>query len=343
MYGAKLGVTWRPSAEWFFDYSADAAAYARESGENHIRHRALIRLADGERYRFQTAFTFVQGPREGVEFDAGRSAWATVLVRERRQQIQNRTQLERTWTYDDWFIRPSAALTAFDLQARKRTDVAGYDNWIDRYDLAGGLDLGHQAVLGGELYGGWRYGRQYQGREGNRPTDRSNRYQRFLVGYKGDVTDQLQFKVETGPTYHRYEDSESVGDAVIRHWYLDASGTYRFSDSTRLTGVASQSKSVASTGLLSNEIRTLGVTLHHRFDPDWSLRLGHSYRTLLYDDRDLKDLLLTSEATLAWKLRPQAVIELSAAHETGRDASRVRNEAREFRRFIASIQASYRY
>ena len=74
-----------------------------------------------------------------------------------------------------------------------------YENYIDRQEVSGGLDVGYKVAKQTHVVLGYRYGAQDQGTllGVNSPYD--NSYQRILVGVEGSPVDWLKLAVMGGP------------------------------------------------------------------------------------------------------------------------------------------------
>lgn len=340
--GLRPVVEWRPLDRLFLSYTGDLALFIDESGEDNLRHTLVLRLSEPERFTARTAMTRVQGPRDAVEFADGRNAWATTLVRERRDQWQNRTSLQGMLRQGDFYARPVASLVYFDLDSRVRGGVPGYDNWINRYDLQGGFDLGRE-LEAGEVYLGLRRGRQHQGDQGGRPSSRSNNYHRVFLGFSGEPVAALTLDAEVGPSFHRYDDPASVGPSSIDAWYVSARARAGLSARDTVSAGASMSKAVASTGLLSSESRSFSADYVRRFAEGGSVRIHGGARGLVYDGRPIKDWMFTGGVALAWPLSQNLDFGLDFLYEEGRDRAPPRNAAREFTRSTVSAGMEYRF
>ncbi len=341
--GLQPSVEWRPVERLSLAYAGEAAFFLDESGEDHARHTVTLRYAESGRFLFQSATTRVQGPRDAVAFVDGRNAWSTTLVRERRDQWQNRTRVQGTVRHGEWFARPSASLVYFDLDSRVRPGVPGYDNWINRYDLQGGVDLGRD-LEAGEVYIGWRRGRQHQGDQGARPTTRSNNYHRVFLGFSGKPTDALTLDAEVGPSFHRYGDPASVGPSSIDAWFVNARARLRVSAHDTLSANASMSKAVASTGRLSSEVRSFGMEYARELGDGSQMRIHAGARGLVYDGSLVKDWIYSAGIGWGRDLAENLRLHLDLAHEEGRD----RRDgdavaAREFARTVVSARLQYRF
>lgn len=333
---------WRPVENLSLRYSARAQHFVDESGEDNVRHNLGVRIADNGHYLLESTQTLVHGPRDAVPFCSGRNAWSTVHVRERRQQWQNRTRAEATLERGNVFLKPAASLVAFDLDLREQPVPNGHDHWIDRREVQAGTDFGWNTPDGAQAYLSWRMGRQKQGRQGGRPSDRSNDYHRVALGYAGKPASWLDLRVEAGPSFHRYDDPQSVGAQAIDSWYLNSRARITLSERDAVTGVAAISRGVASTGLLSSEQRNFSLNylrnLRHRAD----LRVHGGAKLLIYDGRPIKDWVYSGGVAYGRQLTDTVRIQVDLMRERGRDRAPPCQPGREFTRTVASVGLVYR-
>ena len=120
-----------------------------------------------------------------------------IPLRDRRTAFIYRSNFKLTQTFGKWMIRPVASAYVHRFQTDLRASPPGnppggvYENYIDRQDISGGLDIGYEAVQNLRILAGYRYGRQdqYQGPFGaggaiiNSPY--GNTYHRVLFGTEG--------------------------------------------------------------------------------------------------------------------------------------------------------------
>ncbi|MCC5841125.1 MAG: hypothetical protein JJT96_13490 [Opitutales bacterium] len=336
--GIRPELRWTPASSIRITYSAEAILYFDASEENHLRQMLGLNFRQ-ENLTFSTTFTRVDGPSEGVTFAEGRNAWATLHARTRRPQWQNRSNLQYVFDLGTVFIRPLASLVYEDLESRIRPGVAGYDNWIDRYDLAGGVDIGRD-LENWAFYAGWRYGRQGQGRQGGRLTDRSNKYHRALIGLTGPLGPRADLRLEVGPAFHRYDDPASPGGRGGDTWYLDGNLRFRVTPQDILTLVGNIRSSVSSTGLVSSEVRTFSLSHNRKWDDTWSTQIGFSARALVYAGITRKDWLYTTSASILRDFGADWKGGLHLEHEEGRDRADTGQASREFSRTLLYLRFS---
>lgn len=335
-------IAWTPAGgKWRFFYSGRASLYWNDRSEDNIRHNLGGRGSfSGDIWSGQISSTLtrVQGSREGVIFDAGRNAFSTTIVRERREQWQNRSSGEITLGQQNWFVRGSGRLLYYDLDTVWREGVPGYDNYVNRYDIHGGIDVGRRTGKAGDFHLGWQHGYQHQGRQGGRPSDRSNHYDRFLFGWQFKAHPQLSWSVVAGPEIHRYD--SGPGATRITSLYLDASARLEVTPKDRLELIAARRKWVGSTGLLSNNVINYSARWQHTLSEAWQVSARAAAQGLDYDGSPVDDWMYTAALGIEYRLRDNLRTRLTAERNFGRDRSR-HLPGREFNRTWVGLQLDW--
>ncbi len=243
-----------------FGYAPDFASYHNATDESYTAHR-LNNVIKGKKDKFsfnlENAFSYVDGDKTAPTYagvDSSRSAYATALARERRNQFQDRAKVALTYDLDRWFLRPNASLTYYELMT-DQSSAAGYQNYVDRYDVNGGIDIGYKLKKNLALTLGYRYGHQYQEQYDWDPTllSSSSDYQRVLVGMEGKPWKWLTASFQVGPDFRSYEDNSAthispVNDLSPVKFYGEASLACELSPNDTLTFKYRGQQWVSSTG-----------------------------------------------------------------------------------------------
>ena len=116
------------------------------------------------------AATYIQGSTQGPTFARPDDVPAIggIPLRDRRAAFIFRNSFRLTQTVGDWFFRPVASSYVHDFKTDQRYQTTAekamfsYENYVDRQDVNGGLDIGYKAIKGTYLVAGYRYGRQDQ-------------------------------------------------------------------------------------------------------------------------------------------------------------------------------------
>ncbi len=325
-------------------YQAFARRFWNAGSEDHVRQQVGYRgegeLTEALDYRANLSLTRVDGSSSPLIFDQGRSAFSTVTARERRNQWQSRILAELTTRLvEDWFVRGRGNLIGFKLD----TDLdpsrpAGFDNYIDRYELRGDLDIGRKSEHWGTWYLGFRHGYQGQGRQGGRETDRSNHFNRAVGGWAVDLGERLNLSGEMGPSWHRY--NYGPGDLRRLFLYADVNASVRMTRADTLRLGFQQRPWVASTGLLSNKVIRASASWVRQLPSDWSASAGAVVRSLQYDGIQVEDWVYSGEATLRWTAGARTELEFRVEHSLGRDEVLGR-PGREFDQTVLSLAVSH--
>ena len=107
---------------------------------------------------------FIDGSTEGPTFARPDDipAIGGIPLRERRRAFTFRNCSKLTQQIGAWFIRPVAASYFHDFQTEQkfvppaiRTTQYSYENYIDRRDLSGGIDVGYEITKGTRLLVGF--------------------------------------------------------------------------------------------------------------------------------------------------------------------------------------------
>jgi len=236
-FGAKGGAKFASGAS--ASYAATGSRFWDASDEDNVRHQ----LAAGFKRSFDTVsvnaateFAQVQGEDQGSVYGLmpGKSSFTTLAPRERRDQLQNKTDLALRHDSGQNFVRGVGKLLYWDMQTHAFT---GGENYRDRYDLNGGADIGRALSAGGpEYYLGYRRGYFYHDTDAVPATtaNATNQYHRFLVGMDGKVTANLKLAAQLGWTVHDYTFSYLGSDKSLEGFYQDVTASWQATASNEL-------------------------------------------------------------------------------------------------------------
>jgi hypothetical protein len=165
------------------------------------------------------------------ELDKYRSYFASATDRERLNQIDDRNTTILQYDVDNFFIRGAESLLYYNMDTIWRNNAAGkgyvgYQNYVDRSDVNGGLDLGYKVVTNVAVTLGYRYGSQYQQQFPTSITTdshySSSAYQRALLGLEGQPRRWLDVKLAGGPDFRDYNPNTPVTDFHPIKYYGEA-------------------------------------------------------------------------------------------------------------------------
>jgi opacity protein-like surface antigen len=165
-----------------------------------------------------------------------------------------------------------------DWHNTKNSPWVGYQDYVDRYDVNGGVDLGYKLapVLAATL--GYRYGSQYQQQFPTAITSdnhySSSDYQRVLLGLEGRPWSWLNVKLDGGPDFRSYNSLAPVNDHHPIKYYGEAVLTATITPSQSVTFNYKQWQWVSSTGKVPYLDSAYALTYHWKATKQLGLDLG---------------------------------------------------------------------
>jgi len=216
------------------------------------------------------------------------------LVRERRNQIQERNTSFLRYDLSAWFLRAVDSATYYNLLIDERDPVGaykGYANWVNRDDVNAGLDLGYKLTPDFSFVSGWRIGQQTQARLYYNPAASNSTYNRALFGFEGVPLNWLQAQLVAGPDFRRYGDASHLGLTGDRHtWlYLQGQLTATFTPSDTLTASEKVWHFVSSAGVYSIQETAESLVYKHAFSKQLSASAGLKAFGHRYDAPTVRD------------------------------------------------------
>ena len=323
--GAKMGTQFGCGAS--ASYAATGSRFWNASNEDNVKHQ----LAAGYKHSFDalsvnaaTEFAQVQGENQGSVYGTipGKSSFTTVGPRERRDQLQNKTDLAVRYDIGQNFVRGVGKLQYWDMQTHAS---AGAENYRDRYDLNGGADFGRAfAKNGPDYYLGYRRGYCYQDTDAAPATvnHATNQYTRFLAGVDGKVTPSLKLAAQLGWTVNEYTSSYLSADKSLEGLYQDVTATWKATANDELQFKTSMARVVSSTGCASVLASAYQLGWKHDFSKQWTSTLTGRLSKNNYDgsSTDRNDVLYTAIAGLTWNSSATLAWTLSVSQEFAKNA-----------------------
>ena len=204
------------------------------------------------------------------QFDQYRNNYAHAVPRERLAQTQDRATVLLRYDWDKFFVRPVASLLDYNLMTDWHNTGAapwkGYQNYVDRYDVNGGVDLGYKLTRELAATLGYRYGSQYQQQFPTAITSdshySSSDYQRVLLGLEGKPWNWLNAKLAGGPDFRNYNSMAPVNDFHPVKYYGEAVLTATITTNQTVTFNYKQWQWVSSTGKVPYFDSTYALTYH---------------------------------------------------------------------------------
>ena len=283
-------------------YQPDRVTYANASGEDFTAHRwnAIVKGKSGDvSFSLDNAFLYNDGSKlapiyalnqfgnaQANQDDKYRNSLAHAPARERRDQIQDRYTAFLQFDSRYLFFRPISYLNYIDMRTDLfNTSVApykGYQDWIDRYDVNAGADLGLNLAPDWAIVFGYRDGYQYQQQYSLAINSdqhfSSNHYQRLLLGLEGKLS-WLTVKLAAGPDFRDFNPDTPISDLHTTRFYGEAAVVASLPSSQSLSLSFKDYIFVSSTGLVPYEEYTYSLLYH------WneSKRLGFDVGAKLFE------------------------------------------------------------
>jgi hypothetical protein len=339
-------------------YAPEFSIYHDASSETFEAHRFLASAkAKAESYSLSVddSFAYIHGSDVGPFYPGNLlSAIGICAPRERREQIQDRGAVAFQYSVGHWFVRPAASLLYYDLMTLK-TNVPGYMNYVDRYDVNGGADLGRELSCGLAVSLGYRYGHQYQETLQFSPYDSSGDYHRLLAGICGRPWSWLEFNLQGGPDFRAYpEDTATritpITDKHLITYYGEASVALKPTHQDTVTFKYKQFLWVSSIGKVPYVDSTYALNYQRPLVGALSLDLGGRLCSADYTVGNLStcqrdDLQYTVSIGLIYAFNKHAEASLGYSRDLGRNGLEglPQPELREYNHNLVSLGGTLKF
>ena len=308
-----------------------------------------------------------QGAAAVGQYDKNRNNFAHGMARERMAQIQDRANITLQYDWKNIFVRPTASLLYYDLNTdwhnSKNAPWKGYQNYVDRSDVNGGVDFGYKltAKLAATL--GYRYGSQYQQQLPTAiDTDNhysSSDYQRVLLGLEGKPWNWLTVKLAGGPDFRDYNSMAPVSDSRPATYYGEAVLTATITPKQSITFNYKQWQWVSSTGKVPSFDSSYGLTYHWNATKQLGLDLGGKVQEADYtsgnennptgQNSSLRDdIAYTLSGGLTYAFSPHFSASLTYTYDIGDNGfnnlpANLASAYREFDHQLVSLGLQYKF
>jgi hypothetical protein len=333
-------------------YQPDKATYSRASSEDFTAHRLNTSLK-AKSGQFTTslddAFLYNDGSKMAPIYalnqlsgaganqnDKYRNSLAHAAPRERRNQYQDRYTAFLQFETRYLFLRAISAFNLIDMKTHLfNTSLApylGYQDYIKRYDINVGADIGLKVASNWAFTLGYRDGYQYQ--QQFAPTINSdqhfssNHYQRLLFGLEGKL-DWLNVKLAAGPDFRDFNPETPISDLHTTRFYAEAAAVATLSHSQSLTLNYKDYIFVSSTGLVPYEEYAFGLLYHRsptrQLGVDLGVRLFEHNYTLSDDQAGSapslrEDIEYEGLGGITYAITPHLIANISYSYDDGRNA-----------------------
>ena len=345
-----VGAQWKPAPAFSLavSYSPEVAFYHSVSSEDYVTHRGSLNLGGKVKdttWELLNGIVWIDGNDRSPTFTGpgGAPALGGVPLRDRRDAAIYREGFKLQHPIGDWFLRPVASAYVHDFQT-KQSAAAGYQNYADRNDVNGGLDVGYKAFKDTSLVVGYRHGSQEQSTVLKSPIEYGNTYERLLAGIEGKPADWLKLGLMIGPDFRSFGPNVAAG--FERHKtkvYLDFLATVTPAKADTLTLIAKRFEQPGYGGKSVYEDSTYEVNWRHKFSEQFAA--GVALRALNWNfelpvKRD--EWWYSGSASAVYTFSKHLAAELSYAYD--RVDSLIANTAgREARRHLAAVGVKYAF
>jgi hypothetical protein len=333
-------------------YAPDFVIYHDQHSESYDAHRFItaVKLKDGAfKFALNNTFTYVDGSQFGPDYPGALfNAYMNSSVRDRREQIQDCASLSFEYDWHDYFIRPVASLTYYDMMTAL-LNVTGYQNYVDRYDVNGGLDLGYQLRPDLAVTLGYRMGYQYQELLPFLPYDASSDYNRVLVGIEGKPWRWLDVKIQAGPDFRNYLGNNAdsivpVNDPHPVKYYGEALIMATLTSKDTVTFKYKQWQWVSSIGKVPYYDSSFDLNYHRKLTEKLGFDLGGKAMSSDYTVGNLaachrNDLDYCVSIGLGYAVNPHVNVNVAYTLELGRNGvdGLANEQTREYERNLVTL------
>jgi hypothetical protein len=236
MPGIAIGYQKGPAFKLAATYAPEIVTYHSEASEDHISHRGSLQfsgVAGDSAWEQRNSVLWINGDKLGPRFTGGGDipAIGGIPLRDRRDSAVYRNSIKLTRTFGATFLRPHASSYVHDFRTEKHQGsepgFAGYENYVDRREIAVGIDGGYALTDKTWLVLSYRLGRQKQKKnQFLAASPYSNNFHRFLAGIEGAPADWLRVNILAGPDVRDFCSATRPGfDSGEILWFVDASIT----------------------------------------------------------------------------------------------------------------------
>ncbi len=361
-------------------YQPDRVTFDQASSENFTAHRvnSILKGKSGDlSFNVNEAFLYNDGNKlaptyalnqlsnsDANQNDKFRNSLAHAPARERRNQYQDRYTASLQFDAKYLFVRAVSALNYINMNTylfnSSLAPYKGYQDYVDRYDVNVGADLGLKVAPNWALTLGYRDGyqfqQQYSAAINSDQHESSNHYQRLLFGLEGKL-DWLTVKLTAGPDFRDFNPNTPISDLHTTRFYGEAAVAANFPAGQSLTFSYRDYVFVSSTGLVPYEEYSYSLLYHWNATRRLGVDLGgklfeHNY-TLGNDVAgsapslrlDFDDEVL---AGVTYAVTPHLSASATFAFDDGRNgldglAAKYAPSYRNFEEGVYSLELQYRF
>jgi hypothetical protein len=321
-----VGVSYKagPAFNASLNYAPEINFFHSTPGEDYIYNRTGVSVSgkvNKTKWEVTDDFIWIDGSKTGPSFfgPGGAPAGGGPQLRDRHAALLERGQFRLTQTMGDWFVRPVVSGNYQDFLTDQKT-TPGYQNYVDRNDLNGGLDIGYAVAKETWVVAGYRYGVQNQATLFNNPVHYDSTYNRALVGVEGKPSDWLKLCISAGPEFRHYgpDVAPGFGNRDVVYAFADATATITPTKKDTLALSAKRFEQPGFSGRSTYIDSTYEMTWRHKLTDKLTLGAGvRGYNT------DFRFPTLRND----WIVSPSGVISYSFTERFSGELSYVYDDA----------------
>jgi len=354
-------------------YAPDMVWYESAPSQNYVAHRTNLNFTgkiDEVSYEWLNSAVWTDGSDLALTTmrPGDCRAIGGIPLRDRCEAAVFRDSIKVTIPAGKWFFRPVFASYVHDFRTEQRANLAAnknnyvYDNYIDRWEVSGGMDLGYEVMDRTKVFVGYRYGHQCQGtvlKEGAVPgsvitaeSPYDNNYQRLLLGLEGTPAPWLKLAVMTGPETRDWLDATPAGfDRGKTLWYVDAQLTLLPTREDTCALKMTRFEQPAFTSQSVYEDIKYDLTWRHQLSAKLTVGAGFTVYNCVWQDPALRnDWIYTPSLMAGYAFSPNLTAEVSWSHDNAVNkespvagTSTQYAEGREFQRNLYAISLKYTF
>jgi hypothetical protein len=347
-----IGYKASPAFGATISYTPEINYFTSDTGEDSVSHRAGVKLGgtvESTVWEVAENFTAIEGSDLGPTYlqPGGAPAGGGPAVRDRRDALIERGLARVKQSFGDWFVRPVVEGYLHDFETQHKT-TAGYQNFVNRTDLNGGVDAGWTGIKDTALFAGYRYGVQTEDQlfPNINATYYNNHYNRFLVGVEGNPWDWIKLTASLGPEIRQYDGIVAAGfDRNQVYCYIDTTATITVTKKDTVTLLAKSFEQPGFSGRSAYLDTTLDLAWRHKLTDKLTVGAGvHGYNTDIINPSAVRnDWILTSSGVVSYAFTKQLSTELSYLYDSAMNEEAAYYPGREYSRQCVSLGVKYSF